>query len=162
NGGQPIPYSTYTAGLSVSYEIDFWGKNAAALAAAKSSAHASRYDQQVVALTVVSSVATMYFQALGLRDRLQVALDNLAHAENVLKLVRNQARVGTAMDLNVAQQETVVAGLRAAIPPLQLQIAQTLDALAILLNRPPSNMRINAKSLVPLPIPVVAPGLPSA
>jgi multidrug efflux system outer membrane protein len=161
NGGEQIPYSAYTVGLSASYEIDFWGKNAAALAAAKAASHASRYDQQVVALTVVSSVATMYFQALGLQDRLKVARDNLANAENVLNVVREQTRVGTATDLSVAQQETVVAGLRAAIPPLQQQFSQTLDALAILLNRPPSNVRVAAQSLVPLPAPVVAPGLPS-
>jgi len=157
----PIPYSTYTVGISASYEIDFWGKNAATRDAAKAGAFASRYDQQVVALTVVSGVASMYFQALGLQDRLQVARDNLANAENVLKLVRDQTRIGTATDLNVAQQETVVASLRATIPPLQQQFAQALDALAILLNRLPANMRLSAQSLVPVSVPVVAPGLPS-
>jgi multidrug efflux system outer membrane protein len=157
----PIPYTAYTVGISASYEIDFWGKNAAARDAAKAASVASRYDQQVVALTVVSGVATTYFQALGLQDRLQVARENLANAEDVLKLVREQGRVGTTTDLNIAQQETVVAGLRAAIPPLQQQFSQALDALAILLNRPPSNMRLAARSLVPLPVPVVAPGLPS-
>ena len=120
-----IPYTAYTAGVSASYEIDFWGKNAAALAAAKATSRASRYDQQVIALTVVSGVATTYFQALGLQDRLQVARENLANAENVLKIVRDQERVGTATDLSVAQQETIVAGLRAAIPPLQQQISQS-------------------------------------
>jgi NodT family efflux transporter outer membrane factor (OMF) lipoprotein len=157
----PIPYSSYTVGLSASYEIDFWRKNAAARDAARAAAVASRYDQEVIALAVVSGVATTYFQALGLQDRLQVARDNLANSENVLKLVRDQARVGTATDLDVAQQETVVAGLRAAIPPLQQQYSQALDALAILLNRPPSGVRLAADSLVPLPVPVVAPGLPS-
>jgi NodT family efflux transporter outer membrane factor (OMF) lipoprotein len=112
-------------------------------------------------LTVVSGVATTYFQALGLQDRLQVARENLANAESVLKLVREQGRVGTTTDLNIAQQETVVAGLRAAIPPLQQQFSQALDALAILLNRSPNDMRLASQSLVPLPVPVVAPGLPS-
>jgi NodT family efflux transporter outer membrane factor (OMF) lipoprotein len=147
--------------VSASYQVDFWGKNAAALSAAKSTARASRYDLQVVALTVVSGVATTYFDALGLQDRLQVARDNLANSENMLRIIREQAQVGTAMELNIAQQETIVAGLRAAIPPLQRQISQTLDALAILLNRPPSNMRLAAHSLTPLSVPEVAPGLPS-
>jgi len=161
SGGLQVPYSEYTVGVSASYQVDFWGKNAAALSAAKSTAHASRYDLQVVALTVVSGVATTYFEALGLQDRLQVARDNLANSEDTLRLIREQAQVGTAMELNIAQQETIVAGLRAAIPPLQRQISQTLDALAILLNRPPSNMRLAAQSLTPLSVPVVAPGLPS-
>jgi NodT family efflux transporter outer membrane factor (OMF) lipoprotein len=161
SGGLQIPYSAYMVQVSASYQVDFWGKNAAALSAAKSTARASRYDLQVVALTVVSGVATTYFDALGLQDRLQVARDNLANSENMLRIIREQAQVGTAMELNIAQQETIVAGLRAAIPPLQRQISQTLDALAILLNRPPSNMRLAAHSLTPLSVPEVAPGLPS-
>ena len=161
SGGERIGYTDYTLGVSASYEIDFWGKNAAALAAAEAASHASRYDQEVVALTVVSGVANMYFQALGTQDRLQVAQENLANAEAVLKIIRNQARIGTATDLNIDQQETVVAQLRATIPPLQQQFSQSLDALAILLNRPPSGMRLASQSLLPLSIPEVAPGLPS-
>jgi NodT family efflux transporter outer membrane factor (OMF) lipoprotein len=156
-----VAYTTYTVQLNASYEVDFWGKNRAALASAQAAAHASRYDQEVVALTVVSSVANSYFQALGLSDRLQVARENLAAAENVLSLVQSQARVGTATDLSVAQQEALVANLRAAIPPLQQQYSQTLNALAILLNKPPIAVAIAARSLAPLPVPEVAPGLPS-
>jgi NodT family efflux transporter outer membrane factor (OMF) lipoprotein len=157
----PIHYTTYTAGITASYEIDFWGKNAAALASAKATRLASEYDRQVVALSVVSSVATSYFQGLDLQDRLQVARDNLANAESVLTLVTTRRRVGTATDLDVAQQETVVAGLRAAIPPLEQQFAQTLDALAILLGTPPEAVKIGATKLATLEIPTVAPGLPS-
>src|ERR1700682_4759698 len=69
----PIPYTAYTVGISASYEIDFWGKNAAARDAAKAASFASRYDQQVVALTVVSGVATTYFKALGLQAQVPVA-----------------------------------------------------------------------------------------
>lgn len=152
-GSRQIRFSTYTAEVGASYEIDFWGKNAAALA--------SRYDQEVVALTVVSSVATTYFQALGLGDRLQVARDNLANAEDILAIINGRRRVGTASDLDVAQQEAVVAGLRAAIPPLEQQLAQMLDALAILLVKPPNEVRLATRSLAPLSVPSVAPGLPS-
>jgi NodT family efflux transporter outer membrane factor (OMF) lipoprotein len=159
--GQQIHFANYSLGVSASYEVDFWGKNAAALLAAKATAQASRYDLQVVALTIESAVATTYFQALGVQDRLQVAQDNLANAENVLTIIRGRARVGTATDLDVAQQETVVAGLRAAIPPLQQQYAQNLDALAILLNKPPNEMKLVGNSLARLSVPTVAPGLPS-
>lgn len=156
-----IHYSTYTAAVSASYEIDFWGKNAAALTAAKATAVATRYDEEVITLSVVSSVATTYFLALGLQDRLQVARDNLANAEDVLAIILGRRRIGTASDLDVAQQATVVAGLRAAIPPLEQQLAQALDALAILLVEPPDEVKLAARSLAPLSAPSVAPGLPS-
>jgi outer membrane protein, multidrug efflux system len=159
--GNQIHFSNYTAEVNASYEIDFWGKNRAALSAAKFTALASRYDQEVVQLTVISGVATTYFLALGLQDRLQVARDNLANAENVLEIIRARQKVGTAMALDIAQQETVVAGLQAAIPPLQQQYSQALDALAILLGKPPEDVKISATSLHSLSPPTVAPGLPS-
>src|SRR6202167_1167613 len=72
-GEAPRVYNEFNPELSASYEIDFWGKNRAARDAARAAAAASRYDQQTVALTVISSVASTYFQALELRDRIAVA-----------------------------------------------------------------------------------------
>jgi len=147
--------------LSASYEIDFWGKNRAARAAARATAVASRYDQQTVALTVVSSVATTYFQALELRDRLQVARQNLENGDKILRGLTFEQEVGTATGLDVAQQATVVALLYAAIPPLEEQLKQTVDALAVLLGRTPESIDVNAGTLSGLKAPPVVSGLPS-
>lgn len=56
--------TTYSASLTASYEIDFWGTNSAALASAQATAQASRYDLEVVRLTTLSSVANTYFSTL--------------------------------------------------------------------------------------------------
>jgi outer membrane protein, multidrug efflux system len=161
NGGNHITFPEYSLGLNASYEVDFWGKNQASLTAAKATALASRYDQQVVALTVVTGVATTYFQLLALEDRLKVARENLATAETVLQVIEGRRQVGTAMDLDVSQQRTIVTGLRASIPPLEQQISQTSDALAILTGKPPELVAIAPGSLYDLALPAVAPGLPS-
>ena len=124
-----------------SYELDFWGKNRAARDAARAAAVASRYDQQTVALTVISSVATTYFQALELRDRLQVAQQNLENGDKILRGLTFEQEVGTATGLDVAQQATVVAQLYAAIPPLEQQFKQTVYALAVLVGRTPESHR---------------------
>ena len=50
--------------LDASYEIDFWGKNRSALEAARSTAVASRFDQETVALGILASTADTYFQFL--------------------------------------------------------------------------------------------------
>jgi NodT family efflux transporter outer membrane factor (OMF) lipoprotein len=159
--GNRITFSEYQLGLQASYEIDFWGKNHASLDAAKATALASRYDRQVVELTIVSSVASTYFQALSLQDRLNVARDNLKTGEDTLAVIEGRQRLGTAMDLDVAQQETIVSGLRAAIPPLQEQLSQTIDALAILIGKPPEQVEISPTPLMQLQLPAVAPGIPS-
>ena len=56
--------NSFNAILSASYELDFWGKNRATRDAARAAAIGSRYDRETLALSIVSSVAVTYFQAL--------------------------------------------------------------------------------------------------
>ena len=160
-GSRPATSNTFTAELSASYEIDFWGRNRALRDAAVAAAVASRYDRATVELTVMQSVASTYFQALELRDRLKVANDNVTSARDTLKGLQLEAQVGTLTALDVAQQETTVATLEAAIPPLNQQFGQTLDSLAILVGQQPESVDVTAGTLTDLAEPEVAPGMPS-
>jgi len=157
----PRSFNTFTAELTASYEIDFWGKNRALRDAARMAALASRYDRATVELTVMQSVASTYFQALELRDRLKVANDNVASARDTLKGLQLEAQVGTVTALDVAQQQTTVATLDAAIPPLNQQLGETLDALAILLGKQPEAVDVSTGTLGDLAEPEVVPGMPS-
>jgi outer membrane protein, multidrug efflux system len=147
--------------LSASYELDFWGKNRAALASATASARASRYDRTTVELGVLAGVAATYFQALELRDRLAIADANLDNATKILHGLRLEEHAGLATALDVAQQETVVATVNATIPPLRQQLRQSLDALAILVGSTPEAVDVTRGSLDELSQPPVRPGLPS-
>ena len=148
--------------LNVAYEADFWGKNRAARQATVASAVFSRFDQQVIALTVVTSVATTWFTALALSDRLNVAQRNLADAQQVLAVIRGRLDAGTASALDLAQQEALVAGERAVIPNLRSQMEQQLIGLGILVGRPPEVINVRPGSLDRLSLPPVSPGLPSS
>jgi len=154
-------YTLYDAQISASYEVDFWGKNKAAVEAARATAEASRYSEATVALTTVTSVATSYFQILELRDQLAVTEANLASAESILTALQAQEAAGTVTALDVAQQETTVATLQAEIPPIQQQLRQFINALAILVGKPPEAVDINSGTLADLSHPDVAPRLPS-
>jgi outer membrane protein, multidrug efflux system len=147
--------------LSASYELDFWGKNRAALTSATASAEASRYDRTTVELGVLAGVAGTYFQALELRDRLAIADANLDNATKILRGLRLEEHAGIATGLDVAQQETVVATVNATIPPLRQQLRQSLDALAILVGSTPEAVDVTRGSLDDLGQPPVRPGLPS-
>jgi outer membrane protein, multidrug efflux system len=157
----PGTSNSFTAELTASYEIDFWGKNRALLDAARMAALASRYDRATVELTVMQSVASTYFQALELRDRIKVANDNVASARDTLSGLQLEAQVGTVTALDVAQQETTVATFDAEIPPLVQQLGQTMDALAILVGKQPELVNIEAGALTDLVEPPVTPGMPS-
>jgi outer membrane protein, multidrug efflux system len=147
--------------LAASYQLDFFGKNRAALAAATASARASRYDRSTVELTVLAGVAGSYFLALELRDRLAIADANLTNATKILHGLKLEEQAGIATALDVAQQQTVVATVNATIPPLRQQLRQSLDALAILVGTMPEAVDVTRGSLDELGQPPVRPGLPS-
>ena len=161
NSSSPPIRDTYTASLSASYEIDFWGKNRSALRAAEEAAVASRYDREVVGLTTVVAAANAYFQVLAAQDRLQVARENLQSANRVLNLIQQRLNAGTASALDTAQQESLVNTQRAAIPPLEQTLKQNRNALAVLMARSPESVRIRGGSLRSIAYPRVTPGLPS-
>jgi NodT family efflux transporter outer membrane factor (OMF) lipoprotein len=124
-------------------------------------AAASRYDRATIELAVMTSVVTTYFQTLELRDRLRVAEENLTRGQTVLDDLRLQQEVGIVTALDVAQQATTVATLRAVVPPLKQQLLQTIDALAILIGKEPQAVNLGGGTLADLAEPRVSPGLPS-
>jgi outer membrane protein, multidrug efflux system len=152
---------TYSVGLSASYELDFWGRNRATRQAALESAMFSRFDQQTVALTVVTQVATTWFTALSLADRLAVARENVAAAESNLSVIRGRAAVGTANALDVAQQEALEANERALIPNFESQLEQQLIALGLLVGDAPERVKVKPGTLGTLEFPAISPGLPA-
>jgi NodT family efflux transporter outer membrane factor (OMF) lipoprotein len=160
-GVGPNVFNDFNPVLTASYEIDFWGKNRAVREAARAAAVASRFDQQTVALTVISSVATTYFQALEQRDRIHVAQQNFDNGQKILQGLKFEQSAGTATGLDVAQQETVVALLNAAIPPLREQFRQSVYALAVLVGKTPESIDVDSGTLTELTSPAVVAGLPS-
>jgi multidrug efflux system outer membrane protein len=160
-GGGGMTYNEYNPLLTASYELDFWGKNRAAVESAQALANASRYDRATVELTIMTGIASTYFQALEVQDRLNVAEENYKNAKETLDGLQAELTVGTATALDVAQQDATVASISASIPPLRQQLRQTVDALAILIGQPPEKFDIPPASLAHLSEPVVNPGLPS-
>src|SRR5262249_29536414 len=154
-------FSQFNANLTASYMIDFWGKNRATLYSAEENATAARYNREVVTLTTMVTVANTYFQILAAQDQLRVTRQNLAAAERILDLIRNQFKGGTASQLDVSQQEALVATQRAAIPPLEVTLGQNMAALALLVARAPANFKVHGGSTTQIVVPRVTPGLPS-
>ena len=147
--------------LSASYEIDLWGKNAAGLESAKHALNATAFDKEALALVVQSEVASTYFDAVSLQQRLAIARENLAAARQVLKLVEIQMAQGAATALDLAQQRTAVATFEAQIPTLEQQLEADQSSLAILLGRAPGNTNVEMAKLDALTLPAIAAGQPA-
>ena len=154
-------FANYNLGLTASYMIDFWGKNRATLYAAEENATMARYNREVVTLTTLVTVADTYFQVLAAQDELRVARRNLAAAERILTLIKQQFTGGTASQLDLSQQEALVSTERAAIPPLEVTLRQNIAALSLLVARAPANFNVSGGALTSIVVPRVTPGMPS-
>lgn len=162
NGAPATSTNAFNASLSASYEVDLWGQNTSAARSADFALRASRYDRETVRLTLVSGVASAYFQLLSLRGRLALAQENITLAERVFKVVSARERNGAASPLDLARQQSTLLGQQATILPLQVQERQVLHALAILTGQAPQGFVVANASLLNITIPDVAPGLPSS
>ncbi len=158
-GGREVV--NYSTSLSASYIVDFWGQYRDAAQAAEETAVANRFNREVVALTTLTAVATAYFQVLASQDRIRTANNNIASASRVLEAIKQRFKAGTGTDLDVAQQESVLANQRAAVPPLRQTLDQNINALATLVSRPPEGLHITGGSMNRISFPRVTPGLPS-
>ncbi len=148
--------------LSASYVLDFWGKNQAALVAEEENAAASRYNREVVTLTTITTVATTYFTILAAQDELRILHKDVDDSSRILDLINQQFGARHVLSqVNVAQQQSVVATLRAEIPPVEQTLQQNLAALAVLIGRAPERSVARGGSMMQVSVPRVTPGLPS-
>jgi NodT family efflux transporter outer membrane factor (OMF) lipoprotein len=147
--------------LSASYEVDFWGKNRAAVRSASRLAEASRADRDTVALTTQAAVADGYFQVLSLRERLVIANSNLEAAQKLLDIIQARFDVGLSNPVELASQKAALATAGLAIPELRRQEAEALAALALLLGRAPEQFSVQSRNLNSLLEPQIGSGLPS-
>lgn len=151
-----------SASVSVAYELDLWGGNAASAAAAAARFDASRYSRDAAELLVQSDVASNYFQILALKDRLAIARQNLEAATQLLKLVQLRFDLGAANALELAQQKTTLLGIEASTVALEQSLQLSEHALAILLARAPGGFTVQGRSLAELKLPAISPGSPAS
>ncbi len=158
--GVPNPQTSYQALASASWEIDLWGRIRRLSEAAQADLFATEEARRGVLLSLVSSVATDYVQLLGLDEQLAVAKRSLASYDNSVKLFELQFKYGQVSQMNVEQARSQYETAAATIPQIESQIAQTENALSVLLGRNPGPVR-RGKPLSELTLPAVPAGLPS-
>jgi multidrug efflux system outer membrane protein len=157
-GGHELDWS---AMLTASYEVDFWGKNRAAANSAGLLAGASRAERDALRLTTLAGVANGYFQVLALRERLSIAQLNRDAALQLLSVVQARFDAGFASPVDLATQKAAYDTAQIAITDLQQTEVETRASLALLLGRVPENFTVQNKPLDSLSEPLVTAGLPS-
>jgi len=148
--------------LSLYWELDFWGKFRRATEAARATLLATEWGKRAVMSSLVSNVATAYFQLLELDMEMEISRRTLDSRKESLRLVEIRTYGGTTSMLDVRQSEQLVYTAAAAIPDLERRTEQQENFISILLGQNPASIP-RGKPLVATTIsPTVPAGLPSA
>ena len=131
---------SYNANLGVSWEIDLWGKLAAAQRRAEWEARATEQDRQATAQALVATVATIYWELATLNHKMTSQQQSVTTAAKTLELAQVQHQAGAISGLGVAQARQTEASQRAMLADLEQQRVEKRNALAILFDAPPEQL----------------------
>ena len=150
------------ASASMSWDLDFWGKYRRATEAARANLLATEWARREVINSLVSDVASAYFQLRAYDLQLEIARRTLASRQQSLQLTRTLVDGGAGTNLDVRQSEQLVAEAAEAIPNLQRLSQQQENYISTLLGQNPGPIA-RGLPLTQQPHPPEVPaGLPSS
>ncbi len=153
--------SANIAAASFNWQLDFWGKYRRATEAARANLLAARWAREYVISTLVSNVATSYFQLRALDLQLDISKRTLANRRESLKLTQTLADGGAGTMIDVRQAEQLVATAAENIPDLERRIEQQENYLSTLLGNNPGPIARGLPLTEQPHAPEVPAGLPS-
>lgn len=161
---ESAPFTTansFVAALALSWELDLWGRYRSATEAARANLLATEEARRGIIASLVAGVAQQYLALNGLQQRLDVVRRTAAAQRDSLRLVKLLAEHGVQSAAETRQAESQLLTTENQIPGIERQVAQTEDALAVLLGKPPRAFGIGAVIPADAVPPEVPPGVPS-
>jgi len=135
SGGGPL--QLYTAGFDATWEIDLFGGTRRAVEAATAEADAVDADLADTQVSLAAEVAQAYVDLRDEQQRLTLAQGSAEIEQQMLTLTQQRREHGTAADVDVERLTTQVENTRSTLTPLDEQVAESLDQLAVLTGQAP-------------------------
>jgi NodT family efflux transporter outer membrane factor (OMF) lipoprotein len=132
---------------NASWELDFFGKNRAALDAALGQIKASEADARAARGLLAANVTRSYFQLVRLQAQLELAQRTLAQREQIQRLVGDRVAAGLDTQLELQQAASALPDARLQVELLNEQQALTMNALAALTAQPVSALQLQLPAL---------------
>jgi NodT family efflux transporter outer membrane factor (OMF) lipoprotein len=155
-------FGLYDLGFGLSWEVDFWGRFQRMIesSAAQLQAEVANYDAVMVSLT--AEVARSYILMRALEMRIDLAEKNVRIQDRALQIADVKFRNGAVTELDVQQARTILNSTKSQIPALQTRLADTRNALGVLLGMLPQELADLLAESAPVPTPPaqVAVGMP--
>ena len=133
--GDRFAFTTYSASLALSYELDFWGRIRSQRKAALSEFFASAADLQNTRIAIVSQTVSTYFEYVTLRTQAELAAENVALLKDRLDLTEERYNRGVATSFELYSVRQQYEQARADQPPLEADRYDARTRLAVLTGR---------------------------
>ena len=147
--------------LNAFWEVDLWGRVRRLNESAKAQFLASEEARRGVRLTLLSDVATTYFQLLELDQELEIASRTTNSFGESLRIFSQRVSGGTASGLQSARAEAALEDAAASLPAIRQRISASENQLCVLLGRNPGAIQ-RPPPVSTQELPDIPPGLPSA
>ncbi len=155
-------YGQWDFGMTMSWELDFWGRLRRSILAARDNLDASVENYDDVLVTTLGDVAADYAQIRILQAQIAYTQANVQLQRSILTLVKARFQGGQVTELDVDQAQSVLSQTESQIPALEITLRQVNNALCVLLGIAPEDLvaRIGTGP-IPLAPPDVAIGVPA-
>ena len=145
------------AAFDLSWDIDFWGKNRALLAQARSGLAAAEADRQAARLALSVAVVRAYIQLELQYALLDVTNDQLKQQQTILDLTQQRVASGLENMARVKQSEGTVALTRAGVAFVEANIELARNQIADLVAAGPDRGRTLTRPQLKAPVEIVLP-----
>jgi NodT family efflux transporter outer membrane factor (OMF) lipoprotein len=161
NEGQT--FDLFSASVDVAYTVDAFGGLRRGLEAAGAEEENTRFELEATYLSLISNVIVTAIRQASLRGQILGQQDIIAAQSQQLDLLNQQFELGAVARGDVLAQQSQLAQTQASLPPLQRELEQTRNQLALLLGRFPADAQIPIIELTDLALPQELPlSVPSA
>src|SRR5262249_29662146 len=127
----------WTANVAFQWELDLWGRIRRLNEAARAQYLATEEARRGVLLSLLSQVATAYFELRELDDELEIAERTTAAFQDTFDLFNRRLRGGAASALETTRAEASLGQVAAQIPEIERAIVAKENEINFLLGRNP-------------------------
>jgi multidrug efflux system outer membrane protein len=159
----PLDMKLYSVGFDATWEVDIFGGVRRSVEAAQANTEAAMWQMRDGEVTLTAEIAADYFTLRATQSRIATLRDEAQRQQDVLSLTAARAHAGFVTQLDVNQQNSLVASTLAQVPGLEAQARVMEHAIAVLLAEEPEATTAELDRRVALPeLPPQFPvGLPS-
>jgi NodT family efflux transporter outer membrane factor (OMF) lipoprotein len=152
---------SYSAALNAGYTLDLWGKNRADVSARELEYLAAIQDLADGALTLSTQIADTWVDIVSVRTRMQVLNRQIDANRMTLKVQELRYINGMATALEVSQQRQALAQVLSAMPLLEKEEKQLVNAMGLSLGRTPGTPVVVSTTDLPQTFLTPQPGIPA-